>query len=410
MPENDFEKTVKLTSTGNSTSSAADKTSQIPTDQTMKINSAEDKTIQLTSGIKTTPTPPKPTTTASLIPPPSIPDNEANNKNRFIKFFSTIVAVLITTLGGTWYLVPNFLKNKANELSQQNQPVQAAQKLKIALYFYPLHAETYLLQLGQNYRKANDHSNAQKTLEKLLKKDPNSVLALKEIGISFNESGQKQRAIESFKKILTMNPNDMQIVRWAGQLHFEMKNYTDAIIQYTQLQQNNQAEASDLYSLAASYFETKKYLDAEKIALTTIEKNSNLKTTNELLAKIYIAQEKWVEAVQQYQKAIQLNPEEKKIKTDFTETAQKAGEIYLAQKNWEGAISILESALSVPSEIEAVLNYDLAKAFAMKKNTKNVIHHLNKAIQKDPTLKTQAKKDIFFKSYLKNPQFKKIIF
>lgn len=409
MTENEFEKTVKLPAGGsvptqNSSPSAEDKT--------LRLTPEHEKTVKL-SAVPSAP--PMGSASASdqekaaVSPPPPPPSEISLGKSNRIKVFGMAISIAVIILVGAWFFLPNWFRGRAEKLAKEGKHSDSAKQLQRALYFFPLKSDTFLIFLGREQRLSKDILNSQKTLEKLIRKNPTHFQALRELGQTLREAGQNQKAFDLFQKCIQLKPGDNEALQWSAQLAFELKNYSATVSAYEILTKSGMLEANDWYQLGVSYYALGKLEESANALQTAWEKNKTLKGVNALLAKIYLSQEKFAEGVSLYKLELSLAPDDPLLAETFAETCLQAGTSFLSQKKLNDALPILQEGLSVPSKNSSALHYELAIAFTMSRKKKDALSHLSEAVQTDPTLKAQAKKEPAFAAWRKSPDFAKIV-
>lgn len=274
---------------------------------------------------------------------------------------------------------------------------------------FPLDAESIKIDLGREYRLSKDYLNAQKVLEQVIQKNSAASKAMKELGLAYNESGQKQKALDVFQKYIGINSGDLDVTRSVGQIAFELKNYPVAVSAYEKLVPASLSNGNDFYQLGISYLELDKPAESEKVLLASLEKDKTIKGVNKLLGKIYLSQNKFMEALNRYGDELVLDPQDKETQASFAESCKKAGEFSSSQRKFQDAVAIYERGLTVPSEYDAVFHYQISVLSSKLKDKNRVLSHLEDAVKKDPALKAKAKKDPAFVFYKKSAAFLKIV-
>ena len=226
MAENEFEKTVKLPASPSQAipPSPPQNAPQTDSDKTVKLSVQDDKTVKLQASEAISPPAPAPSQTPPPQSPPSPPPPPAfisSPKAETGKAIWIIAGGIIVLLAAaSWLVLPPWLKGKAEHLSKKGNHSEASKKLKMALSVFPLKFESYLILLGREQRLSLDFSNAEKSLEKILARNPGNYEAARELGLTLRESGDKQKALESFQKCLQFNSDDVDVLQWSAALAF----------------------------------------------------------------------------------------------------------------------------------------------------------------------------------------------
>ena len=424
MAENEFDQTVKL-SAGEAKPPSQTQPVQVPpaagqpapakpaeADKTVKLSPQDDKTVKLSAAAPppASPTPPPPPPKKQPAPPaPAFmpAPSRASGMGRLIGILAGVVVALL--LAGSWFLLPGWLKGQAAGLSEAGNHQEAAKKLKLAVSLFPLGKESYLASYGKELRLTKDYANAQKALEAVLAKKPDDYEAQKELGLTFNESGQKEKALEAFRKCVEANPGDYEVLKTAGTVAFELKDYNAAASFLEKAAKAGQAGAEDWHRLGVSYYELGKIEGAADALIQASEKNKSLKGVHGLLAKIYLSQERFDEALGLAKLELSLSPNDAALADAVADSAGQAGTNAASKKKWSEAVQFYEEGLSVPSKKSGELHYALARTFAQLKKKKEALDHLGEAIQKDPQIKSKARTDRAFVLLRKSLVYQKIV-
>lgn len=110
--------------------------------------------------------------------------------------------------------------------------------------------------------------------------------------------------------------------------------------------------------------------------------------------------DRFEEALEAYEKAIELNP------SYVTAWNNKAG-IYIRLGNLDEALEACEKALRIKNDYSSAW-FNKACIYALKKDKKNALLNLSKAINFNAKLKEEAREDEDFKDYWEDKDFKKI--
>lgn len=158
-------------------------------------------------------------------------------------------------------------------------------------------------------------------------------------------------ALEAYKKVLRSNPYDrVALIKMATliQTHFP-ENYDDAIDCYTKLLEIEADNDKIYYELGHLYLQKNECLPAVNAFSMALEKDSENPFYHNSIAFALVQLEQYDEAIEHYQKAININPDP--YWTSIV--CQALGSVYLeVKKNPEAAIVLFQTATVLNPESE----------------------------------------------------------
>lgn len=125
-------------------------------------------------------------------------------------------------------------------------------------------------------------------------------------GIIFYKQKKYPLAINDFEESIAINPEFSEAYTYLGLINYEKENFQEAIIFYDKAISINSTKAMAFYNRALCYQGLKKYEQAEidfRLAIEAIESS----TYYWGLANLYFDQKRYADAVEQYEKAIELD-------------------------------------------------------------------------------------------------------
>jgi len=196
---------------------------------------------------------------------------------------------------------------------------KALQVIKQAATLFPDHIPT-LIKLSEYYHILKQHEESMKTIDQVLKRDPQNAMAYLMFGMNFKEQGDTVRAINSFQKAVEFDAELIDAWINLGQLYESMGD-----------------------PLAARYFE-----NAVRVAPRNIY-------ALHAKADYHSNQEELPEAIDTYRKIVRVDPQ-------YDEAYFNAGLIYLDMDSVEQAQKQFDLAVKIsPTNIQAYYYRGLSK-------------------------------------------------
>lgn len=167
----------------------------------------------------------------------------------------------------------------------------------------------YHYQMGQSYFVENNFTGALQELteaEKLTPKDPELLNLL---GLTYFRKGRYELAEAKYLKALSQRENYSEVRNNLGVNYLEMKRWDDAIQQFQRVQDDifYQGQENAAINLGLAYLGKGDYPQALTVLRGQVSKNGNDPRTRVNLGRVYFAMDKTELAVEEYQKALQLN-------------------------------------------------------------------------------------------------------
>lgn len=167
----------------------------------------------------------------------------------------------------------------------------------------------YHFQMGQSFYAENNFTGALQELteaEKLTPKDPELLNLL---GLTYFRKGRFDLAEPKYLKALDLKENFSEARNNLGVNYLEMKRWDDAIAQFKRVQDDifYQGQDNAAINLGLAYLGKGDYPQALSVLRAQIARNGNDPRTRLNLGRVYFAMDKTELAVEEYEKALQLN-------------------------------------------------------------------------------------------------------
>ena len=191
------------------------------------------------------------------------------------------------------------------------------------------------LSIGKSYFHNYNYNDALDYFNKAIDKDSTDVVLCGYLGDTYNNVSKYEDAIYWYTKLVNKTPDDVQVYGPLGNAYYNMQKYEDAIYWYKKLVDKNYADVykrigNAYYNMRNKYDETINYL------LIATKKDSTDKMTYSWLGNTYYYMQKYEEAINCYQKAIEIYPD--------GYTYFQLGNTYLQKANYDKTIECFKKA------------------------------------------------------------------
>lgn len=202
----------------------------------------------------------------------------------------------------------------------------------------------YYKSCGEMFEKVNNYTSAVKVYKKALKKTQREELFYQKIGDLCIRKKETDYAVDCYKKALDANPNSRDILIKLATVTqtFFPENIDETIDYYNKLLEIDEADPQIYYELGHLYLKKEDKLHAIVAFKLALEKDIDNPFYNNSLAYAYVQAELYDDAIEYYQKAIKLNPDQKWTSI----VCQALGSIYYQVKeNSEAAIASFQAGI-----------------------------------------------------------------
>jgi Tfp pilus assembly protein PilF len=169
----------------------------------------------------------------------------------------------------------------------------------------------YHYRLGMAHLQDNNPQGALVEFREALKEDNNSAKVNFAMGHSYFLLDDEQNAEKSMKKVLKVEPDNGEAINYLGNIYEKEGRLDDAVVQF------KKAAVSTTYmtphfayrNLGRVYREKKDDALAEEALKTAVKRVPEYFPARADLAKLYMDQSRWDEATQEWKKLLDLAPE-----------------------------------------------------------------------------------------------------
>ncbi len=261
------------------------------------------------------------------------------------------------------------------------------------------------IELGVEYDEMNEYNKAIFSYRKALEIEPENINTLYKLGFVYKQRGDYDKAIKTLEKLSSLNPEFLAAWEQLGLCYYSLYKPRKARDALTRALELKPEQFKEWYILGNVYFDNNQYDRAINTYLKLLEMENetleimgvNLDELWENLGRSFSYQEETDKAIEAFEKAINLNPNNINVWIYF-------GKFYEENEQYDKAIEIYGKALSYhPNNFEILEN--LGIVYYMIEDYENAINSLAKSSDLDP--------DIFLtwfylgKSYYKTENYKK---
>ncbi len=235
--------------------------------------------------------------------------------------------------------------------------------------------------LGMAQAFAADYDNARKTFAQALQLAPGGFQAQAVLGKYYTDlhSGRTDEALHGLDAGQKARPGFLHALGYLGETYNHMGRHREALSIFKRYHDICPGQPWVLVQLGYTKSKLKHFDDAitdTKQAVTMLPDSVSFQTE---LASRYIDADKLPDAETQLKQTIAKNPNNGKVYL-------RLGYVYLLEQKPDAAIPILQQALQVAQLAEegrtrSYAHFDLARAFAMKKDTKGALGQLDDAVK-----------------------------
>lgn len=227
---------------------------------------------------------------------------------------------------------------------------------------------------------------------KIIELAPKNQLAAKAtnfIGDIYFDKGDDANAEVYYKEAIKIDPNLIEAYRNLGHAYFNQEKYDDAIIQYEKVIDANpdaELKAECLESIGDIYYDKEDYANAEVYFKEAIKIDQNLIEAYWGLGQTYFSQEKYDDALTEYDKILELN-----VDNDVkSETLRAIGQIHVLKGDNNQALKKFSEAKELDNTLEDA-HLQLASEIYDFKGEDEGLDQFKKIIESNPNSELAAK-------------------
>jgi len=213
----------------------------------------------------------------------------------------------------------------------------------------PTDAQGYI-NLGAIYQKTGNLEGARAQYLKATQMNPNDTVAFYNLASLYIQQNNYPAAISVYDQLLAKNPKNIEVLEYKAQAYKKLNKFEQALHQYQlilAIDPNNKEAKAQSDDIIFNNFTGAKL---EQYLLTKAQQEPNSYEAQFNYALEMHKNKKYPEAINYYNKALQLNPSKE-------ETYINLAQIYLEQKNYPQASAIAQKGLLVLPNNAQLIGY-----------------------------------------------------
>ncbi|HXM10215.1 MAG TPA: protein kinase [Terriglobales bacterium] len=238
--------------------------------------------------------------------------------------------------------------------------------------------------LGKIHANTGKYDLALQEYQRALQLDPRSADAIIGLAVAYENAGRTADAEGAFRKAIALRPDSWDGYNSFGAFLYAHQRYDEAVMQFRHAIELTPDNAPLYLNLGAVYSEMgeKHYAEAEQMLLKSIALEPSYPAyTN--LGYVYIQQQKFAEAADAEEKALQLNDKDYLVWGNLAIAYEGLKNKEKASEAWDREITLLEQAvLDTPRDAQAQSNLGLL--YAKKKLREKAILRIQSALALSP--------------------------
>lgn len=208
-----------------------------------------------------------------------------------------------------------------------------------------------VIALGKHYFESKQYQRAEHILCQVIEKHPNYADVLNLLGVINHIDGKFEAAITFFRRALKINPRYTEAILNLAILYNDLGQYAEAKRLYTQLRGQRQKEGG---------------VEVEPVL------RGKLSNLHAEIGDIYRSIGLSAHAIEEYRKALHLNPNYHDIRTKLGTALREDGQLAASKKELEGVIKADEGY--APARVQlGVTHYSMGKVDEAKRIWKTVL-------------------------------------
>ena len=234
------------------------------------------------------------------------------------------------------------------------------------------------LRLAKAYEAKGLFSEAFKNYEQVLQEDPQRVLTSLDYALVLKKAGELNKADSVFAILSSKYPENANFQYQRGLIKEQQKDST-AMAYFLNTINLDESHRTANYRVAKNLLAERKFGEAQLLSLKALDYHPEDAPLISILAQAYYVQDRYAEAIEQFEKLIALGEASKFVHS-------KLGYAYFQEQDLEKAIEHYTSALEY-NENDADLHYKLGQLYArMGEYTNSEGHLLTSILLKDQPL------------------------
>jgi eukaryotic-like serine/threonine-protein kinase len=238
--------------------------------------------------------------------------------------------------------------------------------------------------LGKIHANTGKYDLALQEYQRALQLDPRSADAIIGLAVSYENAGRTADAEDAFRKAIALRPDSWDGYNSFGAFLYAHQRYDEAVMQFRHAIELTPDNAPVYLNLGAVYSDMgeKHYTEAERMLLKSLALEPSYPAyTN--LGYVYNQQQKYAEAADAEEKALQLNDKDYLVWGNLAIAYEGLKDKEKEGKAWEHEISLLEQIVR-DTPRDAIAQSNLGLLYAKKKLHEKAISRIQSALALSP--------------------------
>lgn len=308
-----------------------------------------------------------------------VPKVKARSRATTIRLFRLLMTTSLILLAGTCLLAQGNPRESIEAYFRSGSLALDQQELDKAESDFREILGTALDQLGAIHSGLTEYKEAQQAYEEACKATITSIRPYIGLAIIYLRVGQFEKGKDLLEAILEINPTNAQAKHLLGKFYYMEGNYRAAARELGDAYDLAPEDTSVAYTLALAYLEQRQKEEAVRIFKQMLDRLGETAQIRILFGRAYRSTEYWQEAVDEFKKALELDP-------DLPRANYYLGLTYLL---WEGAVAFGPAEVAFQQSLKGdpdqyLPNLYLGVINTIKQDDETALTYLEKAARLNP--------------------------
>jgi membrane associated rhomboid family serine protease/tetratricopeptide (TPR) repeat protein len=243
-------------------------------------------------------------------------------------------------------------------------------------------AVTRLLQEGVRLRAAQQSDQALQRFQEAARRAPRDERPHEQLAALYLEQKQLDKAIQEYQEVARLLPGDERPHEQLGAVYLEQKQFDKAIQEYQVAVRLTHGSPGAQLGLGLAYRLKGDLPQAQRIFEGVLGKNPRTAEGQRLLADLYAEQKLYAEAIQHYQQALRLAPDDAVVHNNLAWLYATSGDVKF--RDAHAALEHAQRAVDLTHWKEASFIDTLAEAHYASGSFQEAVRIQVKALELDP--------------------------
>jgi len=232
-----------------------------------------------------------------------------------------------------------------------------------------------LFSASQREQESGNTLRAAQLLQKIITQEPQMAVARQQLGSLYLSSGKYALAIQEYKKALSIQPDLLVGVFNLGVAHLRLRQFSEAVLSFKMATQLDGSDYEAWNYLGSAYVEAGRTQEAQQAFMRATKLKTNFAPAYLNLAVTYKKTGEWERAAELLRQSVRLDP--------VTTTYNELGSLLLEMGKTDEALEAYQKAVALsPDDSETLYNHGNVLAATGKLDL--AIRAYQKSIQANP--------------------------